>query len=171
MRAKQQNQKDEVKHPKEGTPPSIWVLYALIALSVIVYALYGNAIFGALAFVLIVVTLVAEFRGSVKQGGMKNSVYEIVTALVGVAVLWLILSIVLSTTSPLNVVASCSMLPSMHRGDLVILHGISNMSLFLQSKHVPTVNVSPDVLSSTFSNMNSEFLAYYFYSPSNPSDL
>lgn len=149
----------------------MWILYALVVISIAAYIISSNYVFGAIAFVLIIITLVAEFRISIKQEGARQSVYEIIAAIVAVVVVWLILGIALDTTSPLNVVASCSMLPSMHRGDLVVLHGISNMSQFLSSHSIPVANVSSSNFSNMIANMDSEFLAYYFYSPSNRSDI
>ncbi len=149
----------------------IWVLYALIVLLVVAYALTSNGIVAGFAFVIIVMTLIAEFRSSVKDEGAQKSIYEIITALAAVVVLWIMLSVVLNTSSPINVVASCSMLPNMHRGDLIILHGISNMSSFLSSHSVPVVNVPAQRFASMESNISNEFLAYYVYQPGNKSNI
>ncbi len=148
----------------------LWVLYALLALTILAYAAYNNALIGMVAVALIVVTLAVEFRTSVKEEGAKKSIYEVGIALVAVLVAWVIVSFVLETSSPLNVVASCSMLPNLHRGDLVVLHGITNMQEFLSSHHVPVVNMTGSGLSS-FYNISREWLVYLPYYSNNPSSL
>lgn len=168
MARRQQSGKAESARSKSGFN-IIWILYVLIAISIVAYAAYGSSIFGVSAFFLIIITLVAEFRTSLKEEGLQRSIYEVILALATVVVIWLVAGILLQTTSPLNVVASCSMLPSLHRGDLIILHGISNVSSFLQSNHIHVVNVPQGDFSNMVSNMNSEFLAYYVHSVSNKS--
>ncbi len=135
------------------------------------YIFLKVVVLGAVAFVALVVAVVAEFRYSVKEEGMRKSVYDILAAIVAIVVLWIILIIFLGTSAPINVVASCSMLPTLHRGDLVILHGISNMTTFLDSHNIPVVSVSPQEMNSTLANMNSEFLAYFAHDPSNLSSI
>ena len=171
MARKQQHAEAQNESKKTQDQPLVWGLYILIILSIAAYVIFSNPAFGAIAFVLIIITLVAEFRTSIKEEGARKSLYEVLAALVAVVVIWLVLGIVLQTTSPLNVVASCSMLPTMHRGDLVILHGIPNMTSFIASHDIPVVNVSEANFSSMLGNMNSEFLAYYFHSPSNSSNI
>ncbi len=150
---------------------TILLLYILIALSIIAYALQNNIIIGVIAFVLIIVTLAMEFKASVKEEGIRKSIYDIGIALVAVFVFWLLLSIILDTSSPIDVVASCSMLPSLQRGDIVALHGISNISSFLSLNNVPVINVSPSMMNKTVANMDSEFLAFYAYNPNNASEI
>ena len=147
------------------------ILYAFLILSIAGYIMFSNIILGVLAFILLVVTIAAEFKYSVKEEGMKKSIYDIFFAIIVIAALWVILMFVLGTTAPINVVASCSMLPTLHRGDLVFLHGISNMSTFLQSHNIPVVNVSPNEMNYTIANMKKEFLAYFAYNPQNSSAI
>lgn len=147
------------------------ILYLFLVLSVIGYVLSSNPILGAIAFVLIVFTMVEEFRESVNDEGLRKSLYDVIAAIVIIVVIWIILVILLDTTSPINVVASCSMLPSLHRGDLVILHGISNMTYFLESNRIPVVNVSQQAMRAMQRNMNLEFLAYFAYNASDPSQI
>ena len=55
------------------------------------------------------------------------------------------------------------MLPVLHRGDIVILHGIPTFSKFITSSHVPIIAVTQASFTAMESNMSSEFLAYYAY--------
>jgi heme/copper-type cytochrome/quinol oxidase subunit 4 len=160
---KHQNTSKEEKTVNKMASYAIWALYALIILSVLAYAAYNVPAIGALAVILIIITLIAEFRLSIKEEGTKKSIYEVIVALVTVVVGWLIISAILQTSSPINVVASCSMLPNLHRGDMVFLHGITNMSQFLSSNHVPIVNLSGSQFTSyaNISTMWRVYLPYY----------
>ncbi len=53
----------------------------------------------------------------------KSSFLEVIYALAAAAAVWIILSVVLQTPSPLDVVTSCSMRPFLDRGDLVVVQG------------------------------------------------
>ncbi len=162
---------------KQDTKPAktkqyeLYILYAFLILSVVGYIMLNNVLLGALALVLLVITIAVEFKYSVKEEGMRKSIYDILIAIVAIAILWMILIVVLGTTAPINVVASCSMLPALHRGDMVALHGISNMTSFLNSHDIQIVNVSPKEMNYTLANMGSEFLAYFAYDPSNKSAI
>ncbi|MCL5413135.1 MAG: S26 family signal peptidase [Candidatus Marsarchaeota archaeon] len=150
---------------------AINVLYLLILLSIISYAIWNSVILGLVAFVLIIVTLIAEFRHGVKEQGFRKTIYEIITVFAVVILLFVAAGLILGTWSPVDVVASCSMLPSLHRGDMVFLHGISNMSYFLRQYHIPVVNVSPSAMNYTLANMGSESLAFFAYNPTNRSNI
>ena len=147
------------------------MLYLFLALSVVGYVLLSNPIIGAIAFILLIFTLIEEFRQSVNDEGLRKSLYDVIAAVAIIVVIWILLVIILGTSSPINVVASCSMLPTLHRGDLIILHGISNMTTFLQSNKIPVVPISQLQMSALQSSMNSEFLAFFAYNASNPSQI
>ncbi len=156
---------------KRGMESMLWPLYGLLVIAVLGYAVYGSIIAGILAFVLIVVILVMEFRESVNKEGMKKSLFDILIALAAVVVLWVILIIALQTHSPVDVVSSCSMLPNLQRGEVVALHGIPNMTQFLASSKVPIVNVSNSSFASMEANMQSEFLSFYPYFDNNKEEV
>ncbi len=148
-----------------------WLLYALLIISVVVYALTSSVAAGAAAFALVIIILFYEFKQSVKEAGAKGTLMDIAKAIAIVVIIWVVLILVLGTSQPVNVVASCSMLPNLNRGDLVLLHGVSNVTTFLESNHIPIVNVSQAQFSRMYNNMSSEFLAYFAYYKSNPSDI
>lgn len=144
------------------------VLIALVAL----YIATSNVVVGVAAFVAIIAVIALELRSSIKSEGLGKTGYEIGIA-VGVVVLAFVLSSFILQVSfpPVSVVASCSMLPTLHRGDAVVLHGIPNMSAFLSKNHIPVVNVSEQAMESMLGNMNSEFLEFYAHAPSNASQI
>ena len=148
-----------------------WLLYALLVVAVVAYAFTSSVLIGIGAFALVVIILMYEFRQSIKEEGTKGTVIDVAKALAVVAVIWIVLIVVLGTMQPVNVVASCSMLPVLNRGDLVFLHGIGNMSSFLQSNHIPVINVSKSQFGSMEANINNEFLAYFAYAKADPSDI
>lgn len=163
--------KKNTNKPEKQNEKMIWLMYILLALLLITYALLQIPLIGFFALILIILILFFEFRTSVKTEGVKKSIYDIAIALGAILVLWVILILVLHTTAPVDVVASCSMLPNLQRGDLVLIHGITNMSQFLSSEHVPVVTVSQSVMNATLANMNSEWLSYYAYNPHDKSQI
>ncbi|MBI5158781.1 hypothetical protein HY992_01535 [Candidatus Micrarchaeota archaeon] len=74
----------------------------------------------ALVFVL---TLIIESFFSADKIGWKKEFKETIIAALAAAVLWLAASYFLQTSAPLNGILSCSMLPSLERGDMVVLNG------------------------------------------------
>ncbi|MEM3839451.1 MAG: hypothetical protein QXF01_02650, partial [Candidatus Micrarchaeaceae archaeon] len=125
--------------------------------------------FGALVDIILIFAL--ESRAIVQSGEVKSSLKELAEAIIAVVIIFVLLMLILQTTSPIDVVASCSMLPSLTRGEMVVLHGIPNMSSFLASTHVPVVNVSSSEFNKTLSNFSSEFLSFWAYNPNNRSEI
>jgi signal peptidase I len=151
------------KKKESKTAPMMWILYALLVVSIIAYAIDNNAALGIFVFALIVLTLYLELRDSLKHEGARKTAVEIGATLGGVLLLWIILIVVLQSTSPVDVVSSCSMLPVLHRGDIVFLHGISNFSSFFMQNHLSVVNVSPAAYQEMLNNIQNEDLAFYPY--------
>jgi hypothetical protein len=148
-----------------------WILYAMLAALIILYAYTSNAIIGAIALFMIIVILFFEVKTSIKSEGAKKSIIDIASAVGAAVVVWVVLIIVLQTSAPIDAVSSCSMLPVLHRGDLVILRGIGNMNDFISSKHVPVINVSNSAFQNMQSNMQNEFLAFFAYVNGNKSKI
>lgn len=140
-----------------------WFLYILLIALILSYAVTSIAILGLLAFLLIVLILVFEVKSSIKKEGTKKSIIDIVSAIGAAIVVWILLIVFLHTSAPVDAVSSCSMLPALHRGDLVVLHGIDNISAFISNNHVPVVNLSKSEFEKMQNNMSSEFLTFYAY--------
>jgi len=101
-------------------------LGALLALDIVVYSRYPHAFLGVLGFFLIIAYLGLDFvkpTGRGKPVSTKNALKELALALGAAGAAWLIACVLLNTSAPLNVVTSCSMLPNLERGDLIILQG------------------------------------------------
>ncbi len=151
------------KKEKGKSEPYIWLLYALLIALIALYALYGAVLIGAAAVLLIIALVVLEVKASIANEGARKGLLDIGMAVGAAIVAWVLLAAFLQTTAPLDAVSSCSMLPTMHRGDLVVLHGISNFSSFVAQKHIPVVSMSAATFDAMQRNMSSEFLAYFAY--------
>lgn len=149
----------------------IWLAYAWLAVFIIAYALSGRFVIGLLSLVTIIVILILEVKASVRSEGIGKSVIDIATAVGAAVLVWILLIFILHTSAPVDAVSSCSMLPALHRGDMVVLMGIDNFSKFISTHHLPVANVSSASFQSMESNMSSEFLTFYAYSGSNLSAI
>lgn len=150
----------------------IWVCFLVSVIAYIaanVFLKVNIAALGILALIFIIAGLIAEFRVSLRQEGGKKTIIEIGAVILVVIILFVAVAVILQTSSPIDVVASCSMLPNLHRGDLVILHGIPNMTDFLQSKGIPVVNVPQTAFNNMVNSMQNEFIEPFAYEQANPS--
>jgi signal peptidase I len=120
------------------------------------------AIFGIALFLMIVILIIIEITNGIKEEGTAKNIIEIVAAVLIVVVFWFGLKTLLHTNYPLDVVPSCSMLPALQRGDLIILHGVQSIS---QIK-APIVSVSAPVYKGFQSGIQSEFLSCVAYQQS-----
>lgn len=155
-------------------PTTIWPLYLLLVLLIVGYSLQNNILLGIAAFIVVIIILVIivrEVKEEVQVKGKREGVKEILMAIGAAVCIWILLIIILQTTSPINAVASCSMLPILQKGDLIVLHGIGNFSQFTNSISVPVVNVTDQQFTNMQSNMNNEFLAFYAYFNGNGSKI
>ncbi len=83
-----------------------------------------SPLFGVAIFLSLVYVVIADFLPSKASGkAIKSSAWDVAYSLGAAVALWLAISFLLSTSKPINVVTSCSMLPALHRGDLVVLQG------------------------------------------------
>ncbi|MDE1824946.1 MAG: hypothetical protein KGH61_05055 [Candidatus Micrarchaeota archaeon] len=157
--------------PREKKQMSMWPFYIMLVVLLISYAFDNNAIIGLGAFVLIIIIVAVELRTSLASVGAKRSAVDFGVAIGAAIAIWLILVIVLQTTSPIDAVASCSMLPNLQRGDFIVLHGISNFSSFASEHKIPVIKMDPGEFSQLRQNMQSEFLSYYAYIGNNKSEI
>ncbi len=153
---------------KKGKGINTTPLYVLIVVLFILYILFQrsvllSALVGVTLFLVIIATIVVELGASFKEEGMKKSMLELAIAIVVVIVFWFGLKAVLNTQYPLNVVPTCSMLPVLHRGDLVAISGVISAA---QLK-APIINVSGTEWNATLHNFSSEFLECAAYNASN----
>ncbi len=134
-------------------------LYILIIILFIVYIYFQHnsafsLVFGLLLFILIIILVFLEILNIAKENkkDLKKDLIEIAIAVVFVVLLYYGLKLILNTNSPLNVVPSCSMLPVLQRGDLVVLSGnIKNI-------RAPIINIKDNSFKKLLNNINNESL-------------
>ncbi len=117
-----------------------------------------SVIFGIVAFVLIIILLAAEIFNGIEESGFMRNVLEIVVAIIIVIGIWFLLRIILNTAYPLDVVPSCSMLPALHRGDMILVQGVGPSGI-----NAPIVNITPEEWNASFSSVGTEALQCVAY--------
>lgn len=102
-----------------------YVQIGIILLTLFLFVITKNIIFGFLIAVEIIGIVAFEVTSGVKKHGLRSELKETAIALVVALLLWFGAMFVLQTSSPISAVASCSMLPNLDRGDFVIVQGSS----------------------------------------------
>ncbi len=169
---KAKNQKKRAApEAKPKAPVLLLASYALLIVLLVLYVIRNSVITGAAVIVVVVVILAMELKQSIRAGGVRRSLIDIGIAVLAVVIVFAAAAVILQTSSPIDVVTSCSMVPTLQRGEMLLLHGIPNLSTFLSDHDVPVVNVSTAAFDAAMSNFSSEFLVFYAYSPANKSDI
>ncbi|MFH1447327.1 MAG: hypothetical protein ABIG39_00545 [Candidatus Micrarchaeota archaeon] len=99
------------------------LIYVLLAVFFVLFLLSKSTIFAVLCAMVILVMIGGESAIGISEHGFKRELFELVAAIATAFAIWFGLGLALSTPAPLNAIVSCSMLPNLERGDLVILHG------------------------------------------------
>jgi len=160
QKARKNAQNKQEKHSMQKT----WPFYIAIILLFIIYIIvqkYEMAAIatGAVLFLLIIILIVLEFMNGVREEGYARNIVEVVIAIIVVVIIWLALEFALHTSTPLNVVPSCSMLPYLHRGDMIAIYGLNSASML----NAPVINMSMQEFESMNRSMDSEFLSCVAY--------
>lgn len=109
-----------------------------------IYIFTQQPLVALLAFITLLYLLVSEL---LPVGGSANevrlAVEESLIALDTALIAWVVLSLVLATNTPLNVVTSCSMRPALDRGDLILLQGgLSNVHTIKTNKTFEALRIT-----------------------------
>ncbi|MEM4554654.1 MAG: hypothetical protein QXT25_02280 [Candidatus Anstonellaceae archaeon] len=99
------------------------VSYVAIAATLLLYLASGFWLFGVLCGASIVAAVVLEVLAGIKKHGLMHEIKETAIAVLIALSIWFGAGFLLQTPSPLNAVVSCSMLPNIQRGDLVVIAG------------------------------------------------
>ena len=143
---------------------AVWPVYIMVIVALVLYVLLERIrilaiTLGIVTFFLIIIAIVLELISGKNEVGYKKSILEIAAAIIVVVILWYGLKFFLSTNNPIDVVPSCSMLPYLHRGDMIFLHGVSSIS---QIK-APIIDVTSSQMSRVLSSPDSESLSCVAY--------
>ncbi len=83
-----------------------------------------SAVLGLLCFLSMAYIIVMDMRPTkAETRDVSKPLWELAKTLALALAAWIIVCVVLQTGKPMNVVTSCSMLPVLHRGDVVFLQG------------------------------------------------
>lgn len=163
-------QKHSTKRTKQKKPKTINTLpiYVFLLICLILYIYFEankilSIVFGAFLFFAIIILLVIETINGIREEGYLKNIIEVAIAIIVVVIFWFSLKALLHTNYPLDVVPSCSMLPSLKRGDLVVLQGIRNISRI----KAPMVSVTSNEYQNMISNISKEALSCVAYNISN----
>jgi|GEM_PF-538325 len=130
--------KSEKKNPTEKeqklaalfTKYKQYAYYLLVISFVLFLFLKSSALLSLLFLVLIGLTMVfivaSESFAGYLEGGLRNEIREAVLAILWALSIWFLIGFLLGTKVPFNGVVSCSMVPELERGDLLLLKADSN---------------------------------------------
>jgi len=154
----------KAQEKKNKSNVKVWPVYLLIVIALVLYVTLQRIrilaiALGVIIFFLIIIAIVLEVIGGSNEIGYKKSIAEILIAVLIVIAFWYGLKFFLATSSPIDVVPSCSMLPYLHRGDMIFLHGVSSIS---QIK-APIVDVTSNQMAKILSSPDSESLSCIAY--------
>jgi signal peptidase I len=93
------------------------------AFLLLLYLLTKSAVFGFLTAVAIVLMVLVELSEGVKKNGWRAELKDIAITVAVALVAWFALQFALSTPTPISAVVSCSMVPDLSRGDMIIVKG------------------------------------------------
>ena len=156
------------KKAKRGKGLNIWPVYLLL---VVIFALYVyfqhvqtlSMVLGVALFFVIAVIIALELIDSIKEGDYVRNFLELAIAIGVILLFWFALKFVLNTNYPLDVVPSCSMLPNLHRGDMILLQGTGGAA----GIKAPVIDVSAAAYNSMVNNLSSEQLLCVAYRTAN----
>ena len=160
MKGKERRKRKSVSRSKGTT---IWPLYVVFAILLVLYIRFNSngvlsIALGAASFIVLVIIIGLELVNGVNRSNAVREGTEIVVAIAIVIGLWLFLRFALNTPTPLDVVPSCSMLPVLHRGDMIAIQGVNVTKL-----RAPIVDVTKQQLTSMLSTIGLEFNACVAY--------
>ncbi|MDE1856484.1 MAG: hypothetical protein KGH98_00185 [Candidatus Micrarchaeota archaeon] len=151
--ASRKRKPDSAKRKRKGLV--LWPLYALLFLLLFVFVAFQSsaivsAISGTAALGIFVVILVLEFVSGAMQEGAKKNIISTLIVVALLVVFWIGLRFVLNTQYPFDVVPSCSMLPVLQRGDMIVIQGVPVSTLT-----APVVNITESQAQPIFNSVTS----------------
>jgi signal peptidase I len=123
----------------------------LFIISFLLFLLTRAQLFALLSFIALVLWFLKDIQAGVKDKGWVKELVDNVKGLGHVVFVFGMLSLLLGSSVPISVVASCSMKPSLEQGDLIIVKKFDNSS-------VPVFTLSPQ----QFDELLSANLTPYF---------
>lgn len=107
--------------------------YYLLLLILFAFFLFTKSwLIGAFAGITMLFIVGWEFYYGSKTGGIKNELKETALAILLGLIVWFGSGFLLNTSTPINAIVSCSMLPAYERGDMVILQGAPANTIYAE---------------------------------------
>ncbi|MBI3587743.1 hypothetical protein HY995_05510 [Candidatus Micrarchaeota archaeon] len=125
------------------------LLILALAACVALFYFTRNPVFAVAGFAALAGLVLRDIIPSTPDAkGVKSTIVELAYALGLAVAVWLVLQFLLGTDTPVDVVTSCSMLPNLERGDMIVVQGLGDArSNSLQfSGGVDTLFSGPDRL-------------------------
>ncbi len=100
------------------------VQFAILLILLAFYLLTKSVIFAVLTALFIVAAVGIEVYVGIKKHGVRKEVLETIATVIVALLLWFGFQRIMNTETPISAIVSCSMLPSLDRGDLIFVKGI-----------------------------------------------
>ncbi|MFA5050252.1 MAG: hypothetical protein WC501_04560 [Candidatus Micrarchaeia archaeon] len=95
----------------------------LFILVFILFIITKNILFAASTLVLMIWLVASEVGTGAKKHGWRHEAIDTLISIIFILILWFGLQFILNTPAPVSGIVSCSMLPSLARGDMVVVQG------------------------------------------------
>ena len=153
----------KAKRAARSSQITTWPLYIILVAAFALYIVYQSSptlavVFGVMTFVILVALIGLEVINGSRESGKLRNALEIIAAIVIVLVVWFAMKAILHTNYPIDAVPSCSMLPALQRGDLIVLQGVNASGI-----KAPQVRVTKSGVQGMLNNINGEALECVAY--------
>ena len=125
------------------------LFWGLIILFVL-FILTKNPVVGILTGITFISIFIVDIATGAKEHGWKEELIGIVKAAAVAVIFWIIIIVVLDSSTPISGIVTCSMLPRYDRGDMILLHGIRNFSEI----NAPVIEMSSDEFAEIYGKVN-----------------
>ncbi len=142
----------------------VWPFYILFVVFAAMYIVFRYT--GPILFVTLILIIAVEVINSLKRSTWKRNLLELSAIVIAVALIWVALIAATGSTAPVDVVPSCSMLPTLHIGDLILIRNSG-----IDSIKATVVNITKPQLESFLNQVSTGAYECVAFSPSNPSNI
>ncbi len=110
------------------------IIYLISIIGFIIFAITKIEVIATLSALIFIFGVIDESWDNIKENGWQSEAKEIGISILIALGIWFGATYLLGTSSPFNAVVSCSMLPNLQRGDVILLSG-SNVE-------IPSINAT-----------------------------
>lgn len=100
-----------------------YFLPILFILFILIYLITHENLFGLMMGLTFILMVIEDIIKGLLTGGVRSELKELIVALLVAIGVWYGISFLLNTSTPISAVVTCSMLPTLERGDMVIVRG------------------------------------------------